>query len=93
MGAAAAVPLAPLAMPRAGLFSFFAGDNPELLVKLLDGCAANGRYWFFAAAASNAGLTVRVTDTATGARRVYGNLDLVPAQPVLDAMAFPCAGD
>jgi hypothetical protein len=89
-GAAAAVPLVSLGMPGAGLFTFFADDNPELLVKLLDGCAANGRYWLFAAAASNAGLTLRVSDTVSGVRRLYGGLDLAAASPVLDATAFPC---
>jgi hypothetical protein len=89
-GAATAVPLAAVGMPQAGLFTFFAGDNPELLVKLLDGCASNGRYWLFAAGATNAGVTLRVTDTASGARRIYGSLDLASATPVLDAMAFSC---
>ncbi|HEX2252701.1 MAG TPA: hypothetical protein VHQ65_05490 [Thermoanaerobaculia bacterium] len=50
-----------------GLFWFFRPDNWELLVKVLDGCAVNGRYWVFAAATTNVGHTLTVTDTATGA--------------------------
>ena len=89
-GAATAVPLGPSGMPSAGLFWFFAADNPELLVKVLDGCAANGRHWLFAAAATNTAFTLEVLDTATGRRRTYTNADLAPAAPVLDSGAFPC---
>ncbi len=91
-GPAAAVPLAPFGMPAAGLFWFFSGDNPELLVKVLDGCASNGRHWLFAAAATNTAYTLEVLDTLTGRRRVYTNADLAPASPVLDPAAFPCDG-
>jgi hypothetical protein len=45
-----------------GLFTFFGQDNWELLVKVLDGCAVNGRFWVFLAAATNVEYTVRVED-------------------------------
>lgn len=49
-----------------GLFWFFAPDNWELLVKVLDGCAVNGRHWVFAAATTTVEYTLTVTDTETG---------------------------
>ena len=87
------VQLAPLGMPSAGIFWFFCDDNPELLVKVLDGCAHNGRHWLFAAAATNAAFTLEVVDTVSGRRRSYGNEDLASAAPVLDSAAFPCDGE
>ena len=40
----------PGASADSGLFWFFGPDNWELMVKVLDGCALNGRYWVFSAA-------------------------------------------
>ncbi len=56
-----------------GLFWFFAADNWELLVKVLDGCGFNGRYWVFAAATTNVAYELEVADSLTGARRTYPN--------------------
>ena len=39
---------------------FFDQDNPELLVKILDGCAINGSYWLYVSAATDLDSTVRV---------------------------------
>jgi uncharacterized metal-binding protein len=60
-----------------------------MLVKVVDGCPANGYKWFFASAGTNVGLTVTVTDTTTGAQKVYTNPDLNPALPIQDTAAFP----
>lgn len=35
------------------LFSFFSDDNPEVLVKLINGCAINGRWWLYAGGATD----------------------------------------
>lgn len=45
-----------------GLFTFFAEDNWELQVKVLNGCPLNGRFWVFAAGTTNVGWTLRVRD-------------------------------
>jgi hypothetical protein len=52
----------PGASESAGLFSFFHPDNWEVLVKILDGCSLNERYWVFLAAATDIEYTVRVED-------------------------------
>lgn len=89
-GSAQAIQLAPLGVTRGGQFWFFSQDNPELLLKVLDGCTVNGRYWVFFSAGTNVGYTLTVTDTLTGAAKTYTNADLHPAQPVQDVNALPC---
>ncbi len=89
-----AIPLASLGVSRGGLFWFFSADNPEMLVKLLDGCSLNQHFWVFAAAATNVGFTLTVVDTRTGRAKAYSNADRRPAPPVQDTSAFACtAGD
>jgi hypothetical protein len=56
-----------------GSFWFFAPDNLELAVKVLDGRAVNGNFWVFFGALSDVQYQVTVTDTATGAVRTYQN--------------------
>lgn len=49
----------------AALYYFFGHDNPELLVKVVDGCAINGHWWVFGSAATDLEYRVRVSDYAT----------------------------
>jgi ELWxxDGT repeat protein len=56
-----------------GSFWFFSAANVELMVKVLDGRGVNGKFWVFFAALSTVEYTVTVTDTETGAQRVYVN--------------------
>jgi predicted esterase len=76
---------------QAGLFWFFAPDNWELLVKVLDGCAVNGRIWIFAAATTSVEYTLTVSDTQVGAERRYRNQSGRASPLVVDTAAFPCA--
>ncbi|MEL7058458.1 MAG: fibronectin type III domain-containing protein [Acidobacteriota bacterium] len=73
-----------------GLFYFFNPDNWELLVKALDGCALNDRFWVFSAATTNVAYTMTVTDTVTGAVRVYENPLGRLADAITDTDAFAC---
>lgn len=75
---------------QGGVFSFFSNSNPEMLVKVLNGCAVNQKYWVFASAGTNVGFTTTVTDTATGATKTYTNPDMTPAPPFQDVNAFTC---
>ena len=56
-----------------GLFWFFAPDNWEMLVKVLDGCELNGHHWVFAAATTTVEYTLTVTDTRTGEVETWRN--------------------
>jgi M6 family metalloprotease-like protein len=89
-GDAQAVSLSSTGMDRGGLFSFFAADNPELFVKIIDGCKVNGKMWVFLSAGTNVGYSVTVKDTQTGASRQYTNPDLKAAAPVQDTAALSC---
>lgn len=79
-----------IGIPRGGLFWFFSSDNPEVLVKVLNGCAINGHYWVFLTAGTDVGYTVSVTDTTNGVQRTYSNPDLRAALPDQDLEAFSC---
>jgi len=56
-----------------GYFWFFNKDNVELIIKVLDGCALNSRYWVFAGGLTNVGVRIIVTDMATGLPKEYVN--------------------
>ncbi|MEX0879151.1 MAG: hypothetical protein WD451_05395, partial [Thermoanaerobaculia bacterium] len=56
-----------------GYLWFFSEENVELIVKVLDGRGVNGHYWVFYGALSNVEYTITVTNTQTGAVRVYTN--------------------
>lgn len=71
-----------------GLFWFFAPSNWELLVKVLDGCGFNQRFWVFSAATTNVEYTLSVTDTRTGAVKEYLNPLGAPAAATTDTDAF-----
>jgi hypothetical protein len=58
--------LAPGHTATSGLFTFFTSDNWEVMVKLLDGCTVNGRFWAFVAAATSVEYTLRIEDVLTG---------------------------
>ncbi len=71
-----------------GLFWFFAPDNLELVVKVVDGCAVTGSYWVFAGGLTDVQVALQVQDTATGAIRTYGNPAGTPFKPIQDTGAF-----
>jgi ELWxxDGT repeat protein len=71
-----------------GLFSFFSPSNWELMVKVLDGCAINGRHWVFVAGTTDVGWQLEVEDRATGAVRRYGSELGNPQPAITDTDAF-----
>src|SRR6187402_1096467 len=52
-GHAHAVPLGAVGVARGGLFWIFSADNPELMVKIIDGCAYNNHAWVYTSAITN----------------------------------------
>ncbi len=89
MGDAQAIPLDSLGLESGGIFYFFNPENPEFLVKVLDGCAINGHWWVFYAATTNVGFELTVVDTLSPTdTRHYFNSDLHPAFTVTDTNAF-----
>ena len=68
---------------------FFSADNVEVLVKVLNGCALNSRYWFFAGGLTNVDVMITVTDSNTGVMRQFHNPQGTPFQPIQDTSALP----
>ena len=74
----------------AGWFWFFNEDNPELMVKVLDGSRANGHHWVFLGGLSTVEYEVTVTDLASDGQPVKTYLK--PAEStcgIADVTAFP----
>ena len=59
--------------PDTGYFWFFAPENVEVMLKILDGGAVNGNLWVFYGALSNVEYVITVVDTALGTMRSYYN--------------------
>lgn len=92
-GRGRAIPLSSLGVTSGGLFWFFSPDNPEMLIKIIDGCSVNGHFWVFYSAGTNVALTTVVTDTHTGRTFIDINPDLNAAPPLQDTQAFLCEDD
>ena len=67
-----------LAIPGSTVFGYFSlpaitgnPGNPEVFVKMLDGTAINGEYWFFYGGLTDLEYTLTVTDDATGQSKTY----------------------
>ena len=78
----------PNASLDSGLFWFFDEQNWEMLVKVIDGCGFNDRFWVFAAAATNVEYQIEVLDTVTGQESVYHNALGIRADAITDTNAF-----
>lgn len=85
--AAQAVPLT----DDTGNYWFFSPDNLELMVKVLDGCALNQRWWIFASGLTNVGVDLEVLDLETFRLWLHRHLPGEAYSPQLDTNALPCA--
>jgi hypothetical protein len=88
-GATGAGTVVPLATTGSGLFWFFAADDWELMVKVLDACALNQSIWVFSAATTNVFYRLQVVDVRSGVAKIYFNYPGPPAPAVTDTVAFP----
>ena len=71
-----------------GYLWFFQSSNVEIVVKVLNGCGINNRYWVFAGGLTDVNVDLIVTDYATGLVRTYTNPQKTPFQPIQDTNAF-----
>ncbi|HXO21454.1 MAG TPA: CARDB domain-containing protein [Thermoanaerobaculia bacterium] len=73
-----------------GFLWFFDASNLELIVKVLNACPlpTNRRFWVFAAGLTDVEVRLTVTDTATGAVKVYTSPSGTPFEPIQDTDAF-----
>ena len=75
---------------ESGAFWFFRPDNLELLVKVLDGCAVNGRFWVLAAGVTDVGVELDIEDSLTGFHWSHSSAAGSSFDAVQDTGAFAC---
>ena len=71
-----------------GYFWFFNQANVEAVVKVLNGCGVNERFWVFAGGLTSVEVELTVEDTETGQVSIYNNNLDNPFQPIQDTDAF-----
>lgn len=71
-----------------GYFWFFGSSNVEMVVKVIDACTFNQRFWVFAGGLTDVNVNLTVTDTKNGTVRTYTNPMGVAFQPIQDTNAF-----
>lgn len=70
----------------------FDASNPEIFVKVLDGCAVNGHRWVFMAGMTDLECQVEIEEVSTGIVWTHHSKKGQQFQPVSDLKAFPCQG-
>jgi hypothetical protein len=71
-----------------GYLWFFGSSNVEAVIKVLNGCGANSRFWVFAGGLTNVRTVITVTDVSAGAQKTYTNPQGAAFQPIQDTSAF-----
>jgi len=77
-----------VASAKSGIFWFFSSDNWEVMVKAINGCGLNNRYWIYSAATTDRFYRMEVFDTVHFVNKVYFNYAGPPAPAVTDSSAF-----
>ncbi len=78
----------PLGSEDSGIIWFFTPASFELMIKIVDGCSLNNRFWVFLAALTNVEFHVTVYDTWTETTKLYDNTLGVSAAAITDSNAF-----
>jgi len=71
-----------------GYLWFFSAVNVEAVIKVINACSFNNRFWVFAGGLTDVRTDIIVTDTKTGAVKTYINPQGTPFQPIQDTSAF-----
>ncbi len=78
----------PMGSADSGVMWFFAPNNWEVLIKVIDACSFNNRFWVFYAATTNVEFIINVLDTETDTLKQYPNALGVSAPAITDTNAF-----
>jgi concanavalin A-like lectin/glucanase superfamily protein len=73
---------------ESGLFTFFSPTNVEMVVKVLNACGVNNRFWVFAGGLTDQHVEMEVTDITHGVTKRYFNYLGTPFAPINDIDAF-----
>jgi len=71
-----------------GYLWFFSAVNVEAVIKVINACSYNNRFWVYAGGLTDVKVDITVTDTATGVPKVYHNPLGAPFQPIQDSSAL-----
>jgi hypothetical protein len=71
-------------------FTFFDPSNIEMILKILNACGVNNKWWVFAGGLTNVGVAIKVTDTMTGVVKNYSSKKGQLFQAFADTSAFNC---
>lgn len=71
-----------------GYLWFFSAVNVEAVLKVINACPFNNRFWVFAGGLTDVRVDIVVTDTKTGTIKTYTNPQGKPFQPIQDTSAF-----
>jgi len=71
-----------------GYFTFFSASNVEAVVKVLNACGLNQKFWVFAGGLTNVNVVLTVRDTKNGTVKTYTNPQNTAFQPIQDTSAF-----
>jgi hypothetical protein len=74
--------------PDTGYLWFFSASNVEAVVKVINGCSLNNRFWVFAGGLTNVKVVLTVKDSLTGAVNTHTNQQNTQFQPIQDTSAF-----
>jgi hypothetical protein len=69
-----------------GLFWFTDAGNIEVLLKMINACSFNQKFWVYAGGTTDVGVNITVTDSQTGAIKTYNNVRVT----ITDGSAFSC---
>ena len=76
--------------PDSGLFWFDNANNIEVLLKMINACSFNQKFWVYAGGTTDVGVTITVTDSQTGAVKTYNNVRGTKFLTITDGSAFSC---
>jgi V8-like Glu-specific endopeptidase len=71
-----------------GLFWFFDQANIEVLVKMINACSFNQRFWVYSGGTTDLEVTITVTDYKSGSVKTYTNTRGKPFSTITDGGAF-----
>ena len=74
--------------PDSATFWFFDPTNTEVLVKVLNACAINQRYWVFISGLTNVQVNLSITDLSKQKQKTYSNAQGHAFTPIIDTNAF-----
>jgi Concanavalin A-like lectin/glucanases superfamily len=73
-----------------GIFWFFAADNWEVTVKMVDGCPVNNFNWTFLTSDTSLFYRTTVTDVQGSGQKIYFNYPSLTPFSILDTSSMPC---